>query len=87
MRAFCTHLRGRGIRLLNHLDDFLFFPGCNRAAALVLQAYIMAEFAAAGFTINLDKSQLDLVTRLICLGYVVDTVAGTFEVPLDRWQR
>lgn len=86
MKAFSTHLRARfGIRLLNYLDDFLFFLGCDAETARVVKARIPEEFRQSGLTINLSKSHLDPSTLQRSLGFWVNTDLGTFSVPEDRW--
>ena len=85
MREFCAYLRGKGYRVINYLDDFLFLLGTNRAAAERARDALLREFEAAGLGLNLGKCQLVPVQRLRCLGYMVDSSTMTFEVPEDRW--
>lgn len=85
MREFCAYLRGKGYRVINYLDDFLFLLGCDKVAAERARDALLGEFASAGLGVNRSKSQLEPVRRIRCLGLMVDSAAGVFEVPADRW--
>ena len=47
---------------------------------------VLSDCAQAHIAVNHGKSQLDPVQRLQHLGFLVDLQAGTFEVPLHRWE-
>ena len=85
MKAFCGHLRGSGVKVLNYLDDFLFFLGTDPRDIKAARQIILRAFIDAGLTINLNKSHLSPTTQLKSLGIIVDTLHGTFTVPDDRW--
>jgi hypothetical protein len=87
MRYFSAHLRAQGVALINYLDDFLFALDPDMLVAQRQRASILAAFEQAGLAINCEKSQLNLLTDAECLGFCVDTAAGTFTIPVTRWNK
>lgn len=83
MRSVSSHLRFKGLRLINYLDDFLFLSSLLNSSEH--RALVLSTFKAAGLAINTAKSHLDFSTRLTHLGFVIDLGLGRFEVPEDRW--
>lgn len=73
------HLRFRGVRLINYLDDFLFLVSESRAEAH--RHLVLCTFEAAGLTINESKSHLQFTHILTHLGFIIDLESGYFEVP------
>lgn len=80
-------LRGKGLKVLGYLDDFLFFiPSLwSSSHANTVSDLVLKTFQAAGLSINFEKSHLSLSPRLEHLGFVVDLDKGRFEVPESRW--
>ena len=85
MKAFCSYLRSLGWRLINYLDDFTFPVSPKELQAAQEAGLILAEFREAGLGINVPKSMLQPSTQARSLGFLLDTVAGIFMVPQDRW--
>ena len=85
MKAFCSYLRSLGWRLINYLDDFTFPVSPKELQAAQEAGLILAEFREAGLCINVPKSMLQPSTQARSLGFLLDTVAGIFMVPQDRW--
>ncbi|GLC39197.1 hypothetical protein PLESTM_000862900 [Pleodorina starrii] len=86
MREFSAYLRGKGFRLINYLDDFLFLLGPDRATASKRRDEIVREFERAGVALNKEKSVLSPTSVVRCLGYLVDSAKGVFAIPQDRWE-
>jgi hypothetical protein len=85
MRQFAGHLRWKGVKLINYLDDYIFCCGTNREVARAQQKMIMREVADAGLHVNVEKSQMELGTTATCLGFVIDSITMSFTVPKERW--
>lgn len=86
MQEFSGFLRRKGIRLLNYLDDFLFLAGPDQATATGVRDAVLQAFNEAGLALNYEKSQLAPARSITCLGYDIDAEAGTFAIPLSRWE-
>ena len=86
MRQLVNHWRRSGFRVLPYLDDFLFMSS-SYSTALGLSSRFQSDFRNCGLLVNLEKSVSMPVQRLKHLGMMVDTVAGNFEVPVDRWDK
>jgi len=70
-----------GLRVLPYLDDFLVSRvGLSRAEARA----VLALFEELGFLVNFEKSVLDPTRRIENLGFVIDTVAMTYELTPTR---
>lgn len=80
------HWRRAGVRMLAYLDDWLFLTP-KGVVAQRLADRIRTDCAKGGIAINEAKSQLVAVRRLKHLGFIVDFVRGSFEIPEDRWSR
>lgn len=79
MRAFVGHLRGRGIRVLPYLDDFLF---CLESAEEAEQAakYIDNLLLSLGLRRNRTKGSWLPVQRIEHLGFAIDSLTMLFKV-------
>ena len=84
MGVLVRHWRQEGIRMLAYLDDWLFLAGSPAEARRVARM-VLADCAQAHIAVNRGKSQLDPVQQLQHLGFLVDLRAGTFAVPIPRW--
>lgn len=91
MRELVGHWRGQGIRLLPYLDDFIFAcapdAGGSNTTASSLSRQVVADCAAAGLILNLEKSTLTPTKRFVHLGFWIDTISGVFEVAEQRWAK
>jgi hypothetical protein len=85
MGVLVRHWRQQGVRMLAYLDDWLFVASSPGEARRVADM-VLSDCAQAHIAVNHGKSQLDPVQRLQHLGFLVDLQAGTFEVPLHRWE-
>ncbi|GIL56834.1 hypothetical protein Vafri_12133 [Volvox africanus] len=85
MREFCAYLRHKGFRVLNYLDDFLFLLGVEQSGAERQRDALLEEFRQAGLGANLSKSQMEPVTDIRCLGFLVSSASMKFSIPEDRW--
>jgi len=83
MRSISSHLRFKGLRTLNYLDDFLFLTSLS--SSVEHRTLVLSTFEAAGLAFNAFKCHLEFTTRLVHLGFVVDLRSGRFEVPEERW--
>ena len=86
-RELCSYLRAHGVALINYIDDFCFFLGPNALAASQCIAWVIHVCKCAGFCINAEKSVTIPCFRLECLGFMIDTQAGMFEITDKRWQQ
>jgi hypothetical protein len=84
MRTISLHLRFRGGRLINYLEDLLFLVSDSQSTAH--RQLVLDTFKSAGLTINESKSYLQFTRLLTHLGFVIDLDFGSFEVPLERWE-
>lgn len=87
-RELVSHWRGQGIRSVHYLDDFLFaIPkdadgGSTQFRAV--QAKILADIDAAGFSLSEPKLKLDPSQVLEFLGHIVDLVKNLLTVTDTR---
>ncbi len=86
MRVAAAALRSRGIRLLVYLDDWLFLAP-SQAAALASRIAVAQTFSDLGLQRHPTKGVWEPTQRLQHLGLVVDLVAGTAHIPLDKLAR
>jgi len=80
--------RAKGMRLIHYVDDFLFFGtvlACSTGLFLQEQRMVLLDFEMAGFLLNWDKSQLELGTKIVALGFGIDSDVGVFFCPEARW--
>ena len=84
MRTIFLHLRFRGVRLINYLDDLLFLVSDSQSTAHM--QLVLDTFKSTGLAINESKSHLQFTRLLTHLGFVIDLDSGSFEVPLERWE-
>ncbi|KXZ40999.1 hypothetical protein GPECTOR_1018g286 [Gonium pectorale] len=76
-------LRERGVDLSYLIDDCL-AAAQSRAAAQYLCRALVRLLTALGFTLSLDKCQLQPAQRVRFLGFIVDAGAEAFEVPPEK---
>jgi ribonuclease HI len=86
MKTLAEKWRRQGHRLLAYLDDFLFIV-TGAAAFYAQRAAVLDDFESFGLLLGWEKCHLEPTTRLKHLGFLVDTAAGVFEIPVDRWER
>ena len=85
MGVLVRHWRQQGVRMLAYLDDWLFVAASPSEARRIADM-VLSDCAQAHIAVNRGKSQLDPVHQLQHLGFLVDLRAGTFAVPLPRWE-
>ena len=87
-RTLVGRWRALGIRLVHYLDDFLFAVAPDADGGHCdfdrVQRRVLADFAAAGFTLNPRKLALAPAHRLEFLGFTVDTVVGRISASAVR---
>ncbi|KXZ41475.1 hypothetical protein GPECTOR_446g335 [Gonium pectorale] len=76
-------LRERGVDLSYLIDDCL-AAAQSRPEAQYLCRAMVRLLTALGFTLSLDKCQLQPAQRVRFLGFIVHTAAESFEVPPDK---
>lgn len=83
LKPVISGLRQRGIRIVNYLDDILIMAHSEKE---VHRAFgeVLKLITTLGFVIHSEKSVLIPTQRLEYLGLVIDTVAMTFSLPLDK---
>ena len=70
MRTIFLHLRFRGVRLINYLDDLLFLVSDSQSTAHM--QLVLDTFKSTGLAINESKSHLQFTRLLTHLGFVID---------------
>ena len=80
IRAALQHLRNRGIRLIDYLDDILVIAR-DAAEARRHTEECIAHLQNLGFTINLEKSETTPTQRIQYLGFMWDTTTEEMSVP------
>ncbi|GAQ93012.1 reverse transcriptase [Klebsormidium nitens] len=83
MRQLTKSWRARGYRLVHYIDEF-FFACRDKAEFARVQACVLADLAAAGLVVSLDKCQLSCSHVVKFLGFVVDTLFGQFRLTALR---
>ncbi|GAQ81891.1 hypothetical protein KFL_000940010, partial [Klebsormidium nitens] len=86
MRQLTQSWRARGYKLVHYIDDFFFT--CRDAAEFArVQASVLADLAAAGLVVSLEKCQLSRSHVVKFLGFVVDTLFGQFRLTALQKQK
>ena len=83
MSQLARYWRSCGIRLLFYLDDWAFMSSSKESAEQLVHQ-IIGDMVRLGLLINAGKSVLRPSTRLTLLGFIVDTVEGTFRITPER---
>jgi hypothetical protein len=83
-RVLAGHWRGKGIRLLHYLDDFLFFVrrtgDSSHRLFYVTQKTVLQDIQRGGFSVSERKCELDPSMLRQWLGFVVDTEGNRVTV-------
>ena len=85
LRPVVAHLRSRGIRMLQYLDDSLFLNQ-TVSGSLHDRRYVQDLFEELGLRRKPSKGQWEPVQRLQHLGILIDTAQGHFVVPPTKLQ-
>ncbi|GAQ87463.1 reverse transcriptase [Klebsormidium nitens] len=86
MRQLTKSWRARGFKLVHYIDDFFFT--CRSAAEFSrVQASVLADLAAAGLVVSLEKCQLSRSHVVKFLGFVVDTLFCQFRLTALQKQK
>lgn len=71
LRPLVTFLRGQGIKVVLYVDDCLIVA--PKSCITDHRDFVLDTFQELGFVINFEKSQLEPVTKLEFLGYIIDS--------------
>ena len=83
LKPVVAALRREGISLIVYLDDFLLVAAS--AAAVEAHAKRTCQLLESlGYTVNVEKSQLEATQRVVFLGYCIDSVSLKLSVPTDE---
>mmetsp|Transcript_27203 Transcript_27203/g.33009 ORF Transcript_27203/g.33009 Transcript_27203/m.33009 type:complete len:630 (+) Transcript_27203:1385-3274(+) len=80
--------RSLGIRLIHYVDDFIFFGTVAAVEAglfLQQQRVVLHDLELSGFMLSESKTVKEFTTSLVALGFGIDSVAGHFFCPEQRW--
>ncbi len=84
VRAVVYRARALGINVFSYLDDTLTFDLSFQVAKE--KSYQFADLLTeVGFLLHKDKSVREPTQRILFLGFIVDSVAMTLEVPLEKF--
>lgn len=85
-KPIIAHLRLNGLRIVIFLDDILLaassVPECKKQLAMLRKL-----IEDLGFIINEDKSQLKPVTRILYLGFIIDTKLMKVFLPENKIEK
>ncbi len=82
-RVLVRHWRSQGIRTLGYIDDFL-FAAASAAALCAARDQVLADFAAAGLVLSINKCCLTPAQTQSYLGVLVDTARNQFRIAADK---
>ena len=83
MKVPLSRLREAGHLVVGYLDDF-FFEGKTREKCRESLIEGIKLLQSLGFTIHSEKSELDPVTRIIFLGFVIDSITMTVTLTDEK---
>eukprot|EP01126_Amoeba_proteus_P041576 TRINITY_DN4476_c0_g4_i12.p1 TRINITY_DN4476_c0_g4~~TRINITY_DN4476_c0_g4_i12.p1 ORF type:complete len:530 (+),score=62.30 TRINITY_DN4476_c0_g4_i12:1276-2865(+) len=81
MRAVVKYLRSLGIRCIIYIDDLIILHGTGMSQAKKEVEFVVDLLLKLGLTINMKKSILKPTTRVVFLGFVVDSRLMKIFVP------
>eukprot|EP01126_Amoeba_proteus_P004040 TRINITY_DN11384_c0_g1_i15.p1 TRINITY_DN11384_c0_g1~~TRINITY_DN11384_c0_g1_i15.p1 ORF type:complete len:563 (-),score=72.01 TRINITY_DN11384_c0_g1_i15:15-1703(-) len=81
MRVVVKYLRKLGIRCIIYIDDIIILHGTNREDAEKEINFVVNTLMDLGLTINMKKSILKPTTRVVFLGFIVDSVLMKMFIP------
>ena len=83
LKLVISHLRENRYRVVIFLDDILLI-GSSVEECLSKLSFLRDLLQSLGFVINVNKSQLIPVTRIVYLGFIIDTVSMTLSLPDEK---
>ena len=83
LQPVISHLRENSYRVVIFLDD-IHFIGSSVEECLSKLSFLRDLLQSLGFVINVNKSQLIPVTRIVYLGFIIDTVSMTLSLPDEK---
>ena len=83
MKVPLSYLRERGHLIIGYIDDF-FLQGRNKEKCQRSLLEAIRLLQRLGFTIHIDKSQLDPSTRVVFLGFIIDSETMTVTLTLEK---
>ena len=86
MKAPLSYLRERGHLIIGYIDDF-FLQGRNKEKCQHSLMEAIRLLQRLGFTIHVDKSQLDPSTRVVFLGFIIDSETMTVTLTLEKKEK
>ena len=83
LQPVISHLRENSYRVVIFLDD-IHFIGSSVEECLSKLSFLRDLLQSLGFVINVNKSQLFPVTRIVYLGFIIDIVSMTLSLPDEK---
>ena len=83
LKPFVASIRNKGVRLVIYLDDMAIISS-SRELSSQEAGIIVQILESLGFIINREKSVLFPSQKIVFLGYVIDSVAGTVSLPEEK---
>ena len=83
LKPVISHLQENGYRVVIFLDDILLI-GSSVEECLSQLSFLRDLLQSLGFVINVNKSQLIPVTRIVYLGFLIDTISMTLSLPDEK---
>ena len=83
MKAPLSHLREQGHMIIGYLDDF-FLQAKTAQKCLASLCKTIELLQKLGFTVHLEKSQLQPKTVLVFLGFIIDSERMTVTLTSDK---
>lgn len=84
MRNVVTYLRRCGIRCVIYIDDLILFHGTDPIKAAAENTFVRNLLLNLGLTINFSKSISVPCTRILFLGFLVDSLLMKLEAPASK---
>ena len=83
LKPVISHLRENGYRVVIFLDNILLI-GSSVEECLSKLSFLRDLLQSLGFVINVNKPQLIPVTRIVYLGFIIDTISMTLSLPDEK---
>ena len=86
LKPLYSLLRSNGMKVCYYIDDTLIIAA-SKAECSANVHKVIKLLGDLGFKINLKKSQLDPVTQLTYLGFILDSSTMTISLPEDKIEK
>ena len=83
LKSVISYLRANGYKIVIFLDDILLI-GSSVEECLSQLSSLRVLLESLGFVINVNKSQLIPVTRILYLGFIIDTISMMLLLPDEK---